>query len=192
MTINDDTTRHDTGGWRAGPFGLARAREKRETEGNRRARTLPSRGRGKNCAAKARLVSRRFPADVRANDQLYRLAGTRVVARLKHLSLRSLAASLFRPPPRGTSTPSAVPRRETLFRPLSFHPPVRVAAPLPPLPSSTHPLSIAPHPSTSTSSIARVSCSAILVCICRLAIIFPLSFSLSLSLYLSLPPVFAA
>lgn len=30
MTINDDTTRHDTGGWRAGPFGLARAREKRD------------------------------------------------------------------------------------------------------------------------------------------------------------------
>jgi len=63
MTINDDTTRHR---WLARgtvwPRSCSRKERRRET--GERERTLPSRGRGKNCAAKARLVSRRFPADV--------------------------------------------------------------------------------------------------------------------------------
>lgn len=179
---NDDTTIKDDTTQVVGARDRSLVLEKRETEGNRktreRERMLRSRGRGKNCAAEARLVSRWFPAAITdVTIECIDWPG-REPSRDWNTSLRSLAASLFCLPSRGTSAPSAVPRRETLFRPLSFHPSVRVAAPLPPLPSSTHPLSIAPHPSTSTFSLARVSCSAILLCICRLAIIFPLSPSL--------------
>lgn len=64
MTINDDGTRHDTGGWRAGPF-WPRSRKERERDGGKaRERERCSRPREKLRGESATRDSRRSPVDV--------------------------------------------------------------------------------------------------------------------------------